>query len=83
MNTLEKIFEYYEDDEFLKADGFDDAVIGVDSISMRLIYSIEKCVEILMKDEMTQEDALDYLSFNTINSYVGDQTPIFIYTFQD
>jgi hypothetical protein len=83
MNTLEKILEYYEDDEFLKADGFDDAVIGVDSISMRLIYSIEKCVEILMKDEMTQEDALDYLSFNTINSYVGDQTPIFIYTFQD
>lgn len=83
MNTLDKIMEYYEDDEFLKADGFDDAVIGVEAYSMKLIYSIEKCIEILKEDDMTEEDAIEHLSYNVLGSYVGEQTPIFIYTFQD
>lgn len=26
---LESILEYYDDEEFLKADGFDEAIIGV------------------------------------------------------
>lgn len=76
-NMLEEIIEYYQDDEILKADGFDGAVIGIDEKSMRLIYSVRKCIEILITEqEMTLEDALDYFGYNVSGSYVGEKTPI-------
>jgi hypothetical protein len=37
---IDRIIEQFEDESFLKADGFDDAIIGVDESSMRLIYSV-------------------------------------------
>jgi hypothetical protein len=49
---LKRILESYSDEEFLKADGFDKAVIGVDEHSLRLIYSVKKCLNILMKQGM-------------------------------
>ena len=74
---LEKIIENYYDEEILKADGFDKAVIGIDQHSMRLIYSVGKCIEILMiRDGMSLEDALDYFRYNVSGSYVGEKTPI-------
>ena len=74
---LDEIVEYYQDEEILKADGFDDAVIGIEEGSMRLIYSVRRCIEILITDdEMSLEDALDHFSFNVSGSYVGEKTPI-------
>lgn len=75
---LEEILEYYPDDTFLKADGFDDAVIGVEIRDpMRLIYSVKKVIEILITDdEMSLEDALEHFEYNIRGSYVGEQTPI-------
>jgi hypothetical protein len=72
---LDEIIDNYYEEEFLKADGFDEAVIGVDDMSMRLIYSVSKCIEILMRD-MSQEDALEYFSYNVSGAYVGEKTPI-------
>jgi hypothetical protein len=72
---LESILENYPDETFLKADGFDDAVIGFDESSMRLIYSMSKCLDILMED-MSDEDALEHFYYNVSGSYVGEQTPI-------
>jgi len=74
-NMLDRILEAMPDEMFLKADGFDEAVIGVDSSSRRLVYSVTKCMEILMRD-MSEEDALDHFSFNVSGAYVGEQTPI-------
>jgi len=59
----------------LKADGFDQAVLGVEESTMRLIYSVKKCIEILTED-MSEEDALEYFNYNTLRSYVGEKTPI-------
>lgn len=74
---LEQILEYFEEEEFLKADGFDEAVIGVDERSMRLIYSVTKCIEILVvNDEMSVEEAIEYFDFNVRGAYMGDKTPI-------
>lgn len=75
---LNDIMQQYKDDTFLKADGFDEAIIGVDEYSMRLIYSVKKCIEILCKD-MSYEDALEHFEFNVSGSYVGDKTPIWCY----
>jgi hypothetical protein len=72
---LDKIIEWFPEDEILKADGFDDAIIGIDEFSMRLIYSVSKCIEILCKD-MSEEDAVEYFDYNVKGSYVGEKTPI-------
>jgi hypothetical protein len=72
---LDNIIEKYDGELFLKADGFDEAIIGVDETTMRLIYSISKCIEILCRD-MEQEDALEHFYYNVSGSYVGEQTPI-------
>ena len=73
---LEGIIEYYQDEEFLKADGFDDAVIGVDTNTMRLIYSVRMCVEILVLQGMDMFEAIEYFDFNIRGSFVGEKTPI-------
>jgi len=72
---IDKIVEWFPEDEVLVADGFDDAIIGIDSNSMRLIYSVSKCIEILSKD-MDEEEAVEYFDFNVRGSYVGEKTPI-------
>ena len=75
---INEIIEMYPEEEILKADGFDSAIIGLDEISMRLIYSVKKCIEILMLD-MDEEDAIEYFHFNVSGSYVGDKTPIWCF----
>lgn len=74
---LEGIIKNFPEEEFLKADGFDKAIIGFEYSTMRLIYSKLKCVEVLMlADEMDYEEAMEYLEYNTFNAYVGEKTPI-------
>jgi len=72
---LESIVEHYEGEELLKADGFDDAVIGIDEKTMRLIYSVSKCLDILKK-EMNEEDTIEHFLYNVSGSYVGEKTHI-------
>ena len=61
----------------LKADGFDEAIIGVatDFSEPRLVYSVSKCLEILKRD-MSEEDAMEYFTYNVSGAYVGEQTPV-------
>jgi hypothetical protein len=77
--TLEEIIEMFPEEEFLKADGFDSAIIGVEPNSMKLVYNRDKMIGILMTDEEMEEiDAIEYLEYNTWNAYVGEKTPLFI-----
>lgn len=73
---LEQIIEKYQEEEFLKADGFDNAIIGVEESSMRLIYSIKGCIDILIDEGLSEEDALEHFYYNVSGSYVGEKTPI-------
>jgi hypothetical protein len=77
--TLEQILEIYSDEELLKADGFDNAVIGIEQNRLRLVYDIDKMRHILINEHgMNFEEAMEYLDFNVFGSYVGDKTPIYI-----
>lgn len=77
MTILEKILETYPEEEFLKMDGLDEAVIGVDARSNLLIYSLSIIQDILMhKYEMSVEDAIEYYNFNILCAWVGEKTPI-------
>ena len=64
----------------LKADGFDEAIIGQEYNDGRYVYSIERILEILMlRDDMTMDDAMDYFSFKIAGAYVGEMTPLYIW----
>ena len=78
-NILKAIVENFSDEEILKADGFDNAVIGIDEHSMRLIYSVKKVIKILIKEGMTEEDAFEHIDYNIGGAYVGEKTPIWCY----
>lgn len=77
MSILSKILNEYPDEGFLKADGLDDAIIGVWSEG-RLVYSVDKVIEILMAQDMNEQEAIEFYEFNIECAYVGERTPIFI-----
>lgn len=77
QTMIEKLVDHYPMEELLIADGFNDAIIGIDSSSMRVIYSVEKCIEILCLDDgMDPDDAIEHFEYNVRGSYVGEKTPI-------
>ena len=76
---LASIIENYSHEELIKSDNFDDAVVGIEVNTLRLVYSIDKMIAILTKD-MSYEDAIEYLDFNVFSAYVGERKPIYIYT---
>lgn len=64
----------------MKADGFDDAILGMSTRigdDNLIAYDYDKCIEIL-QEEMSYEEAVEYMEFNVVGSYVGEGTPIFI-----
>lgn len=66
----------------LKADGFDEAVIGLGRRCGQLdlvVYDADKILEILMtRDGMTLEDAREHYEFNIVGAWMGKGTPIFV-----
>tara|TARA_R100000231_G_scaffold28905_1_gene25714 strand:+ start:935 stop:1156 length:222 start_codon:yes stop_codon:yes gene_type:complete len=68
-------------DETLKADGYDEAIMGYAGrcgMNDVLLYSTNKIIQILMeRDGMTSEEALEYFYFNIKGSYMGEGTPLF------
>ena len=84
--TLDEIKEYVAEynPDALVFDDFCDAFIGVsdDGSTHRAVYDYNKMVRSLVEnDKMTEEEAIDYISYNTIRSlpYYGDSAPIVLY----
>ena len=77
---IDKIIEMYKEgavDSMLIADGFDDCIIGVNSEYTKVIYSYSKCVDVLVnRDEMSKEEAVEFMVFNVVSSCMGDDKPI-------
>lgn len=65
-----------------KWNGFDNAIIGIGercSTDSMIVYDYEKMVKILvMRDDMTYEEAEEYIDFNIIGAWIGDTTPIIV-----
>jgi hypothetical protein len=79
MTTLEAIVTKFYGEDILIADGFDEAVIGIEENTMRLIYSVTKCLEIIEAQGIPEEEALEHFYYNVHGSYIGEQTPIFCF----
>tara|TARA_R100000458_G_C8197379_1_gene189024 strand:+ start:254 stop:568 length:315 start_codon:yes stop_codon:yes gene_type:complete len=67
----------------LVANGFDDAIIGyAEPIGMSepvVIYDRQKVIDILISQEMTEEEAIEYFDYNIAGSYMGEGTPIYMH----
>ncbi len=60
--------------------GYNDAIVGI-SRDGQLVYSIEKLIELTAQQgEMDEMDAIEWLEYNTFSAYLGEKTPIYIYT---
>lgn len=70
------------DMNLLLMDNFDEAFIGW---SQRInepelaVYDYERMVKVLVdRDGMTQDEADEYIEYNCIGAWVGEQTPIIV-----
>lgn len=79
----EWIIDNYPDSEILIADGLEEAFMGVamQFTTPMAIFDEDKCIDILVTQGMTTEEAIEYYNFNIIGSYVGVNTPAFIKKF--
>lgn len=68
--------------EALLADGLEAALVGYTvnhHHPVVAVYDIERCVEVLVsRDGMDREGAEEFLSFNTLGAYVGENGPLFV-----
>jgi len=69
------------DEAMLMTEGFDDALIGYAQRCGQpalAVYDRAKCIDLLMKDGMTHEEAEEYFEYNVVGAWVGDRTPLFL-----
>ena len=66
----------------LFADGLDAAFVGVARRCGQpdlAVYSIPLAIRVLVqRDGMSEEEAREYLEFNSIGAWVGEETPIWM-----
>jgi len=75
--NINDIAEQYP--EALKADGFDDCIIGVTTGGC-IAYDATKMLEqMCSQDHMTMEEAQEYFDFNIDGAYMGEYTPMYIW----
>lgn len=66
----------------LLMDGFDEALIGFSqrvNEPLLAVYKWQRMVQILKnRDKMSYEDAVEYIEYNCIGAWIGEQTPIIV-----
>lgn len=84
INHRDQIAEMLESEDLEKVlfcDGFDEAIIGYLEEEKKVVYSKSKMIMVLLEEDMVLEEALEFLEFNTWNTFVGDHTPLYINDF--
>ena len=88
MNKKELLnYLSYEDEEIMLMDGFEEAFIGLSKRCGQptlATYSFIKMMEILVeRDDMTWEEADEYIMYNCEGAWMGDLTPIILHEYED
>ena len=85
--TVDEVADRYDGESMLKADGFDDCLMGVVSRFGQpyiLCYSREAMLEKMVeRDGMSYDEAVEFFEFNILGAWVGDGTPCFIEKVED
>ena len=54
-------------------DGLNDAIIGYDSYTTRIIYDYDTIVSIFIQRGMTVEESIEYIDYNIINLHITNE----------
>lgn len=81
--SREQINEYLEqiDESALLIDGADAALLGFTNrvnSPLLAVYDYDKLVNVFIDDGMSYEDAVEWVDFNIVGAWLGDQTPIIV-----
>jgi hypothetical protein len=82
--TREEINQHLENigQSALLMDGFDEALIGFSkriNEPLLAVYKWQRMVQILKnRDKMSYEEAVEYIEYNCIGAWIGEQTPIIV-----
>jgi hypothetical protein len=72
--------------EALLADGFEDAFIGMAERCSQpaiAVYDAGHCIRILMeRDGMNLNEAVEFLDFNVLGAWLGENTPAFLWKYR-
>ena len=75
----ETLMEVLAEEEALTADGFDNALVGCTyGANVVAVYDLERMIDILVAEGMEHDEAVEFLDYNVVGSYVGDKTPKYI-----
>ena len=77
----QRLQDMYPDTELVFFERFDDAMIGVVTqfgAEPKVCYDYYRCIAILMGQGLDHEGAVEWFDYNTIGSYVGPCTPVFL-----
>jgi hypothetical protein len=78
MTIKEKLSEINPD--AILWDGLDSAIIGFTNDG-KAVYDIDKMIiETQQMNDISFEDATEWVDFNILNAYVGEYTPVHIYS---
>jgi hypothetical protein len=70
------------EEEIVVCDGLDEALVGVTCYQpgrpVCAVYRYAGCVRVLVEQGMSEEEAVEYVEFNTVGAWVGDRTPVFV-----
>jgi len=84
MITRETLDEHLTEmgESTLLMDGFDEACIGFSrriNEPLLAVYSYDKMVDILVeRDGMDAEEAMEFIDYNCVGAWIGEQTPIIV-----
>lgn len=83
FETLEDALELFDgDDVALRADEFDDCIVGIGRRCGQpdlIIYDVDKIIATLMEQgNMSFEDAHEFYEHNIVGAWVGEGTPIYM-----
>ena len=83
-DALEALRE--ENPDALLADGLEDALVGFACRCGQptlAVYDVEKAVAVLMdRDGMGYDEAVEFLTFNSIGAWAGEHTPLWLHLFE-
>lgn len=80
---IEDLCERLEAEDVLLADGLDSAFIGLTD-NYVAVYDRHKCMTAMMQqNDWTEDEAWEFLEFNTFTAHVGEKTPIYIHTYAE
>lgn len=85
MTLHEKALAYMDgtEEEYIRLEpreSYDPCIVGVAQRfnTLTLAYSVEKIIEMLVADGMTEDEAVEYFEYNTMGAWLGDGTPVFM-----